>query len=99
MKLTVTKEAARWYKNEMGLSEGDFLRFFVKLYGGGNEIHPNFSLGVAKQDSDDIAISHVQEGITFYFDEQDEWFIEGIELRIELKNGEAKFNFEREEEK
>lgn len=96
MKLTVTRDAALWYKAEMGLTNGDFLRFFVKLYGGSNNIHPNFSLGVVKEDPNNIAVSVKQEGITFYFDEQDEWFIEGIELTVELKNGEAEFIFERE---
>lgn len=96
MNLTVTKEAAFWYKDEMGLTDGDYLRYFVKLYGGSNPIHPNYSLGVVKQEPGNIAISQKQEGITFYFDEQDEWFIEGIELTVELQNGEAEFIFERE---
>lgn len=95
MKLTVTKDAALWYKNEMGLEDGDFLRFFVK-YGGNNQFHPNFSLGVVKQEPENIAISQKQEGIMFYFEKQDEWFIEGIELTVGLQNGEAEFIFERE---
>lgn len=79
----------------MGLKDGDCLRFFVK-YGGNNPFHPNFSLGVAKQEPEDIAISQMQEGITFFFEKEDEWFIEGLELMVDLKNGEAEFIFEEE---
>lgn len=93
MKLTVTKEAADWYKQEMNLKEGDFLRFFAKLYGGNTSIHPNFSLGVAKEEPINIAISDEKEGITFYFDEQDEWFLDGYELTVKFKDGEAEFAF------
>ena len=33
MNLSVTKEAAQWYKNELNLQSGETLRFFVQ-YGG-----------------------------------------------------------------
>lgn len=93
MKLTVTESAANWYKQELNLKSGDFIRFFVKLYGGNTSIHPNFSLGVAKEEPGNIAVSDVREGITFYFDEQDEWFLEDHELIVDLKNGDIDFIF------
>lgn len=95
MKITVTEEAARWYKDEMGLEDGDFLRFFVK-YGGNNPFHPNFSLGIMKQAPENISISHKQEGVTFYLEKEDEWFLEGLTLTVKLINDEAEFIFERE---
>ncbi|MFA8439138.1 HesB/YadR/YfhF family protein [Pueribacillus sp. YX66] len=95
MNLTITKEAADWYKQEMNLNKGDYIRFFVKLYGGGSSIHPNFSLGVAKEEPVNIAVSDKKGGVTFYFDEQDEWFLYGHELTIHLVNGEIEFLFDK----
>lgn len=97
MKLVVTESAAKWYKQELALQDGDFIRFFVKLYGGNSSIHPNFSLGISKEEPGSIAVSDKKAGITFYFDEQDEWFIEKHELIVDFKNGDIQFKFNEEQ--
>lgn len=96
MKLIVTESAAEWYKQELDLKDGDFIRFFVKLYGGNRSIHPNYSLGISKEEPGDIAVSDKKAGITFYFDEQDEWFIEKHELIVDYNNGDIQFTFKEE---
>lgn len=97
MKLVVTESAAKWYKQELDLKDGDFIRFFVKLYGGNPSIHPNYSLGISKEEPGDIAVCDKKAGVTFYFDEQDEWFIEQHELIVDFQNGEIQFTFKEEE--
>ena len=93
MRLHVTKEAAQWYKDEMDLKEDDFLRLFVRVYGGHPDVHPNFSLGVSKESPRAMAISHQCEGITFYLSEEDEWFLEKHHLSLTLSNDEVDFIF------
>ena len=34
MNFSVSKEAAQWYIEEMGLEQNDYVHFFVKIYGG-----------------------------------------------------------------
>ncbi|GIQ67754.1 hypothetical protein DUZ99_11810 [Xylanibacillus composti] len=90
MNLHVTPEAALFYKEEMDLQEGDHLCLYVKLYGS-SSAHPNFSIGVTKGDCGESSLSTTVEGITFYLDAQDQWYVAGYDLRVSLQDGEISF--------
>ncbi len=90
MKLHVTPEAARFYKEEMDLQEGDQLCLYVKLYGS-SSAHPNFSLGIAKGMCGDSTLSATVEGITFYLDPHDEWYVQGYSLEVSCIDDEIAF--------
>ena len=92
MKLSVSLEAANWYKTEMGLTNGDYLRFFVRIYGQ-SPIHPNYSLGIAKERPRKVGVSTEQAGITFYFEDEDLWFIEDHNLHIGLERDEIEMTY------
>ncbi len=92
LKITVTNEAAKWYKEEMALSDGDYLQFVVRLYG--QSIHPNYSLGIEKSDPLHISIQTEVEGIIFYFEKEDDWFIKDYHLTVSLDGDEPAFHFE-----
>ncbi|RCW74942.1 HesB/YadR/YfhF family protein [Saliterribacillus persicus] len=96
MNLSVTKEAAKWYKDDLELNDGDYLQFFVKLYGGIPTMHPNYFLGVEKGIDGEIYVKDVVEGITFYFNEQDEWLIEEYDMTVDVESDgqEIKFDFQ-----
>lgn len=93
MKLSVSQDAAKWYKKEMDLQQGDFLQFTIMLYG--QSIHPNYSLGIAIESPQEMSIYTVVEGITFYFEKQDDWFLEEYHLSVTLANEDIDFIFER----
>lgn len=93
MSLEVTKEAAEWYISEMELKSGDYLRFFVKLYGGIPTVHPNYSLGVSIGKEGEQVVSDVVDGVTFYFNEKDSWFLNEFDMKVVLERGEAEFTF------
>jgi uncharacterized protein YneR len=92
MGLTVTIEAASWYKEEMDLEKGDYIRYFVKLYGGIPTPHSDYYLGMEVGQEGDMAIRTEVEGITFYFNSEDAWFIESG-LIIDVKDGDISFDF------
>ncbi|GAA0490297.1 hypothetical protein GCM10008986_15310 [Salinibacillus aidingensis] len=94
MTLKITKEAANWYIDEMDLEQGDYLQFFVKLYGGIPTIFPSYFLGVAEGIDGEIAIQEDMEGIHFYINNQDKWLLDNHDLTIELDDDEPKFIFE-----
>lgn len=93
MKLSVSKEAAKWYIDEMGLERGDHVRFFVKLYGGIPTAHPSYFLGISVGKEGDIFVKDVVEGITFYFTSEDSWFLDEYNLKVEMGEDEAEFIF------
>ncbi|OMF19767.1 hypothetical protein BK133_29585 [Paenibacillus sp. FSL H8-0548] len=81
MGLRVEQPAARWYKTEMGLVEGDFIRIFIRL-GGCGSVHPGLSLGITKDEPRSIGLSHDVEGITYYIEEDNLWYLDNKSLRI-----------------
>lgn len=79
---SISEEAALWFKEEMGLESGDYVQFFVKIYGGIPTTHPNYFLGVSVGESSDIAAEKVVEGITFFFNERDSWFLDEFNMKV-----------------
>ncbi|WP_139995647.1 HesB/YadR/YfhF family protein [Paenibacillus paridis] len=81
MKLIVEQPAASWYKTEMGLVDGDAIRIFVRL-GGCGSVHPGLSLGITKDEPRSIGLSVEAEGVTYYIEEDNLWYLEKKSLRI-----------------
>ncbi|WP_124058917.1 HesB/YadR/YfhF family protein [Vaginisenegalia massiliensis] len=82
MKLTVEPQAAAWFKEEVGLSQGAGIRFLAKVYGC-SPINSGFSLAMEtnypKQPAADF---RDQEGIYYYIEESDLWFFDGYDLNV-----------------
>jgi uncharacterized protein YneR len=95
MKITINDDAAAWYENEMDLSTGSFLRFFVR-YGGFSSIQQGFSLGVSKETPDHIGVKTEKNGVTYYIEEKDIWYFDNHDLIVELHpvGQEPEFKFE-----
>lgn len=94
MELTVTKDAAKWYKNELELQPQTFIRFFPR-YGFGGHI-PGFSIGISRQKPIDIYESAEVADITFFIEDEDAWYFEDGYLIVQYddKLHEATFSFE-----
>lgn len=93
MKLNAHEDAAKWYKEEMGLDDGDFVRIFTKLYGGIKTIFPSYFLGVSIGEEEDSAVEDKVEGITFYIKTEDKWLLNEHDLEVEMGDDEAEFIF------
>lgn len=89
MKLIVTPAAVSCFKNEWGFREGDQVRIFVR-YSGMGEDGP-YSLGISHDTPMHIALSTVQDDITFYMEHNDVWYLEGRELTIDGKGEDIMF--------
>ncbi|ANS74092.1 hypothetical protein AWM70_05470 [Paenibacillus yonginensis] len=77
----VAEDAARWYKKELNLAEGQSVRFFAR-YSAGGHIHPGFSLGIDTEEPKKPGISTNVDGIRFYMEEQDLWYLDGYDLKV-----------------
>jgi uncharacterized protein YneR len=82
MKLTIDNQSASWYINELDLKQGDYMRFYVR-YGGHGAVLAGFSLGVSKDEPEDVGISVTLNGITFFVEERDLWYFDGHNLDIQ----------------
>ncbi|WP_236330616.1 HesB/YadR/YfhF family protein [Paenibacillus auburnensis] len=81
MDMVISPEAAAWFKKELTLQTGDYIRLFPR-YSSGGGLHPGFSLGIATEAPARPATQAEQEGIVFYMEEQDLWYMEGYSLSI-----------------
>jgi uncharacterized protein YneR len=94
MRLTIEEQAANWYKDELHLKQGDFIRFFVR-YGGYGTVQAGFSLGVIKDVPEEIGISDESGGITFFVEEKDLWYFDEHSLHVKYneKHAEPEFHY------
>jgi len=95
MKIKINKDAANWYKGELKLEDGDYLRFFPRYGGVGGNI-PGFSIGINTNEPIDSKAEVSIDGITFYVEKEDLWYFEDKDLIIDLdeKLNEPKFSYE-----
>ena len=70
MKIVINDQAANWYKEEMELNTGDYVRFFAR-YGGHSTVQQGFSLGISTEEPLDAGISTTKDGITYYIEQKD----------------------------
>lgn len=82
MKIQISSEAAGWYKQELNLKPGDFVRFYVR-YGGCSTVQSGFSLGISTDEPVDIGAKTVEDGITFYIEEKDIWYFDDHDLLVD----------------
>ncbi|TCP19759.1 uncharacterized protein YneR [Scopulibacillus darangshiensis] len=94
MKITVTDEAVDWFKEELEVTAGDHVRFFVR-YGGNSTIQEGFSLGLTVEKPHNIAANTIEDDITFFVEDEDVWYFKDYDLKVDFeeKTGEIDFNY------
>ncbi|WP_172369167.1 HesB/YadR/YfhF family protein [Sporosarcina jiandibaonis] len=83
MKIVVSNEAVNWFKEEMEAVPGDSIRFFAR-YGGASPLHEGFSLGVTKENPDEVAVEKEIDGIRYYIEYRDKWYFLEHDLHVDL---------------
>jgi len=81
--IKVTKEALRWFKEEMEVTSGDSIRFYAR-YGGSSPFHQGFSLGMNRETPHDVGVNEIIEGIYFYIEKDDLWFFNEHNLLVDV---------------
>jgi uncharacterized protein YneR len=79
----------------MDVKEGDSIRFFARL-GGCSTVQSGFSLGMTKEKPRSAGISSVLEGITFFMEQEDLWYLNDQNLIVDYDEaaGELQFRYE-----
>ncbi|WP_339314333.1 HesB/YadR/YfhF family protein [Paenibacillus sp. FSL R10-2734] len=97
MNMEISQAAAAWFKRELDLKDGDYIRLFPR-YSSGGGLHPGFSLGIATEAPGRPTIQVEQDGIVFYMEEQDLWYMEGYGLTIVYSEAEDDIEYKYEPE-
>jgi uncharacterized protein YneR len=95
VKLEITDEAVKWFKNEVDLDDGDTIKFFAQ-YGGDSTVQSGFSLAFEPYGSAiTTGASTEKEGITFFIEEGDLWYFDGHDLKVayDKDSQEITFNY------
>nr|WP_295971309.1 HesB/YadR/YfhF family protein [uncultured Bacillus sp.] len=94
MKIIIRERAMKWFKEEMELKKGDYVRFYTQFYGS-SPVQETYSLGFTKDEPIDLAVSVVMEGITFFIEESDLWYFDRHDLQVDYneKNDEIEYQY------
>jgi uncharacterized protein YneR len=83
MKIHISNEAADWYKDELVLKNGDFVRFFAR-YGGFSTVQQGFSLGLSNEKPEDVGVKLEMNGVTYFIEDRDLWYFDENDLYIDF---------------
>lgn len=83
MEIVIKPKAFEWYKEELNLRQGDFLRFFPR-YGGCSTVQAGFSLGIDKEAPIEPKVATTIDGVTFFIEERDTWYFDGQHLVVDF---------------
>ncbi|MGA4518385.1 HesB/YadR/YfhF family protein [Solibacillus silvestris] len=95
MEIKLSEKALNWFKQEMEVERGDFIRFYAR-YGGSSPFHEGFSLGMTREQPHEIGVETVVEGIHYYIEKSDEWFFNEHHLVVDVDNSsdELRYSYE-----
>ncbi|SDC28844.1 Uncharacterized protein YneR [Pelagirhabdus alkalitolerans] len=94
MKIHVTERAQKWFKEDVGVSKDEYVKFFPKIYGS-SPVQKDFALGFDKVDE------VIDEGVIESFgdlhiavENDDLWFFDGHDLKVDYIEDNDEVTFE-----
>lgn len=85
MDISISKVAAKWYKDEFSIEGQGYIQFFAR-YGGVGGLIPGFSLGMQLNTPQEIYASTTVQDITFFVEQKDAWYFSDNHLKIQLNH-------------
>ncbi len=95
MKIEISEKALNCFKEEVGLEEGQKVKFYTQIYGT-SPIQSGYALAFTVDDDLSNAAVHILlEGITFFIEDADLWFFNGHDLYIDYNdnNNEIEYKY------
>lgn len=96
MEIKLSTKAMNWFKEEMEVENGDYIRFYAR-YGGSSPFHEGFSLGMTREQPHEIGTETVLENVHFFVEKSDEWFFNEHNLIVDVNqaNDELSYSYEK----
>ncbi|WP_440894906.1 HesB/YadR/YfhF family protein [Amphibacillus sp. Q70] len=83
MKIELTDRALKWFKEEYGVQEDEYIKFFPQIYGS-SPVQDNFALAFRKVDQPiDKGVIIEKEQVRLLVEQDDLWFFDGHNLKID----------------
>lgn len=95
MNIHLSEQAIHWFEEEMEVATGDYVKFFAR-YGGYSPLHEGFSIGITKEEPDELAVENIVNGVHYYIEERDLWFFDGHDLHIDADSSTEELSFDYE---
>ncbi|WP_311295019.1 MULTISPECIES: HesB/YadR/YfhF family protein [unclassified Paenibacillus] len=86
--MMVTNAAVACFQRDWEYRKGDFIRIYVRYSGGGEDA---FAFGITKDEPQYPVNTYVGDGITFFMEENDAWYLDGRNLTIDCLHGDIVF--------
>ncbi|WP_025784509.1 HesB/YadR/YfhF family protein [Sporosarcina sp. D27] len=98
MNIRISNEATQWFDEEMDVEAGDSIRFFAR-YGGSSPLHEGFSLGVIREQPDEVAVETILNDVRYYIETRDLWYFDGHDLQVGVNEdlGELQYDYVKSE--
>lgn len=98
MNIRISNEATQWFDEEMDVEAGDSIRFFAR-YGGSSPLHEGFSLGVIREQPDEVAVETILDDVRYYIETRDLWYFDGHDLQVGVNGdlGELQYDYVKSE--
>ncbi|WP_033544021.1 HesB/YadR/YfhF family protein [Planococcus sp. CAU13] len=84
MEIKISTDAFDWFHNEMEVSAGESVRFFVRY--GGSGLQPGFSLGVTKDQPHEAAVEVEEDQVKYFIEQSDLWYFDGHDLSVSVND-------------
>ncbi|WP_066311768.1 HesB/YadR/YfhF family protein [Bacillus sp. FJAT-29814] len=92
MEIVISNQALKWFKEDIGLTSGDTLRFYTQIYGN-SPVQKGYSLAFTVEEPVKVAVSSQMDGILFYIEADDLWFFDGHDLHVEYDEKEDELEY------
>lgn len=83
MKIEVTDQALKWFKEDFGVQSDEYVKFYPQIYGS-SPVQKNFALAFSKVDQpigEGLVVEKDQ--VRFLVEQDDIWFFDGHDLKVD----------------
>jgi uncharacterized protein YneR len=95
MTIRISSSALIWFKEEVGMTTGDKVKFYPQIYGS-SPVQGSFAIGFSVDNTPiDMVVKTEIEGLTFYIESTDLWFFDEHDLQVDYneKRDELEFSY------
>ena len=94
MNIEATDRAFKWFKEDYGVNESEYVKFYPQIYGT-SPVQKNFALAFLKVDQPiGEAIIFERDKVRFLVEQDDLWFFDGHDLKIDYLEEQDEITFE-----
>lgn len=94
MNIELTDQAIKWFKEDYGVKEDEYIKFHPQIYGT-SPVQENFALAFDKVDQViDKGIIIDNDGVRCLVENDDLWFFDGHDLKVDYIVDEDKLVFD-----